>query len=223
VSREFGFERGQPVDRHYIEAFLARNALDVAGRVLEVADDAYTRRFGGDRVTIRDVLHVREGTPKATIVDDLASGTRIPSNAFDCIILTQTLQLIFDVRAAVCTLHRILKPGGVLLATIPGISQIHGGHSRDTWYWSFTPASVRRLFAERFPIDEVQVHSHGNVLAACAFLQGLASEELSPRELASNDPLYPLIVTVRARKPLAAADGTPSLLNVQDRGVLPPR
>ena len=204
ISRDFGLERGQPIDRHYIEGFLASHEPDIGGRVLEVGDDAYTRRYGGDRVTISDVLHVSEGSGKATIVDDLASGQRLPSDAFDCIILTQTLDLIFDVRAAVCTLHRILKPGGVLLATMPGISQIHGGHWRDSWYWSFTPAAARRVFAERFPIEEVQVRSHGNVLAACAFLQGLASEELSSRELGFHDPLYPVVVTVRARKPRVA-------------------
>jgi hypothetical protein len=206
ISRDFGLERGQPIDRHYIEAFLARHARDVGGHVLEVGDDAYTRRFGGDRVGTCDVLHVSEGSGKATIVDDLASGQRLSSDTFDCIILTQTLHLIFDVRAAVCTLYRILRPGGVLLATMPGISQIHGGRWRNTWYWSFTPASARRLFAERFPIEEVQVRSHGNVLAASAFLHGLASEELSSRELALHDPLYPLIVTVRARKPPVTPD-----------------
>ena len=201
LSRHFGMERGQPLDRHYIERFLARNSDAIAGRVLEIGDDTYTRRFGGERVAVRDVLHVAEGNPHATIVDDLASGHLIPSNAFDCVILTQTLHLIYDVRAAVATLHRILKPGGIVLATVPGISQIHGGRWKSVWYWSFTPAAVRRLFAEHFPTADLQVRSHGNVLAASAFLFGLAGEELSLEELDANDPLYPVIVTVRARKP----------------------
>ena len=127
ISRYFGFDRGQPVDRHYVERFLARHAADVRGRVLEVGDDSYTRQFGGDRVTVRDVLHVNEHNPQATIVDDLASGERIPSDAFDCVILTQTLHLVYDIQAAVRTLHRILKPGGVLLLTVPGISQLDSG------------------------------------------------------------------------------------------------
>jgi SAM-dependent methyltransferase len=203
VSRHFGLDRGTPVDRYFIERFLARHADDVQGRVLEVGDDSYTRRFGGDRVTVRDVLHIHQGHPGATIVDDLASGVRMPSDAFDCIILTQTLQLIFDVHAAVGTLHRILKPGGILLATVPGISQLDAGEWQDTWFWSFTPAAVRRLFTERFPATELDVTSYGNVLAACAFLHGLAGEELSPGELDWSDPLYPVVVSLRARKPLA--------------------
>ena len=206
VSRHFGLDRGTPVDRYFIERFLARHAEDVHGRVLEVGDDSYTRRFGGHRVAARDVLHIHAGHPGATIVDDLASAVSIPSDAFDCIILTQTLQLIFDVHAAVGTLYRILKPGGVLLATVPGISQLDGGEWQDTWFWSFTPAAVRRLFTERFPAAELDITSHGNVLAACAFLQGLAREELSPGELDWNDALYPVIVTLRARKPPAGPD-----------------
>jgi SAM-dependent methyltransferase len=200
VSRHFGYERGQPVDRHYIEAFLAAHAGDIHGRVLEIGDDAYTRRFGGDRVRVRDVLHVHEGNPHATIVGDLASGERIPSDAFDCVILTQTLQLIFDVHAAVRTLHRILTPGGVLLATMPGITPLHAGRWKDTWFWSFTPASVRRLFGQRFPVADLQVNSYGNVLIASAFLYGLAREELLTTELAVNDSQYPVVVTLRARK-----------------------
>jgi SAM-dependent methyltransferase len=205
VSRRFGYDRGQPVDRSYIETFLVRHAEDICGRVLEIGDDTYTRQFGGDRVTSRDVLHVHEGHPRATVVDDLASGERIPSAAFDCVILTQTLHLIYDLHAAVRTVERILKPGGVVLATVPGISQIDSGEWGHTWFWSLTAASARRLFTEQFPPAEVRVETWGNVLAACAFLQGLAAVELTKTELEFRDPLYPVLITIRARKPAAEA------------------
>ncbi|MGH2371196.1 MAG: glycosyltransferase, partial [Chloroflexota bacterium] len=125
VSRRFGWDRGGlPVDRYYIERFLERHASDVAGHVLEVRDDAYTRRFGGARVSRADVLHPTADNPKATIVADLTDAEQVPSDTFDCIILTQVLPFIPDFQAAARTLHRILRPGGVLLATMPGISQI---------------------------------------------------------------------------------------------------
>src|SRR4051812_41158651 len=44
IGGDFGWERGTPVDRHYIEGFIAQNAADIRGRVLEVGDDRYTRR-----------------------------------------------------------------------------------------------------------------------------------------------------------------------------------
>ena len=203
LSREFGFDRGLPVDRYYIEAFLARHAADVRGRVLEVGDDSYTRRFGGERVTKRDVLHVDPANPHATIVADLAAGDAIPSDAFDCVILTQTLHLLYDVPRALATLRRILRPGGTLLATFPGLSQLSCDVWRETWYWGFTTLAARRLFAEAFPDAEVEIEAHGNVLASIAFLHGIATEELERSELDHRDPTYELLLTARVRVPSA--------------------
>ncbi len=200
LSRNWGYDRGVPIDRHYIENFLAARAADIRGRVLEIGDDTYTRRFGGDRVSAIDVLHVREGNPKATIVADLASAPLIPSDAFDCIILTQTLQLIYDTRAALRTCFRILKPGGVLLATFPGISQIDSGEWGDSWYWAFTTTSAKRIFEEIFAASIVEVQSYGNVLTSISFLEGLPLEELRQEELDYSDPHYQMLITVRAVK-----------------------
>jgi peptidoglycan/xylan/chitin deacetylase (PgdA/CDA1 family)/SAM-dependent methyltransferase len=197
VDPDFGFGRGRPIDRYYIEGFLARHADDVRGRVLEVADDSYTWQFGGGRVTASDVLHLGEGNPSATIVGDLTSADHIPSNTFDCAIVTQTLHLIYDVRAAVETLHRVLKPGGVVLATFPGISQLEWG---ERWHWMLTTLSARRLFEEVFLAGSVSVEAHGNVLAATAFLHGLVAEELRSEELDYSDPDYEMLIAVRAKK-----------------------
>ncbi len=199
LSRHFGFERGLPVDRHYIEAFLAARAGDIRGRVLEVGDATYTRRFGGERVVRSDVLHVDPEAEGATIIADLAAADDVPSDAFDCVVLTQTLHLVYDVSAAIRTIHRILAPGGVALITVPGISQLDAGTWRDTWYWAFTEASATRLFAENFAGD-VSVAVHGNALAAIAMLEGIAADELRPAELAAHEPSYPVTVTVRAVK-----------------------
>jgi hypothetical protein len=200
ISQSFGFDRGLPVDRYYIERFLARHASHIVGRVLEVGDDSYTRRFGGSRVSRGDVLHVRAGNPRATLIGDLTDPDVLPENAFDCIILTQTLQLIEDVRLAVARLHRALAPGGAVLVTAPGISQIDRGEWGSTWFWSFTPTAFQRLFGERFGSDAVMVEDYGNVFAATAFLQGLAVEELDTRELDALDHAYPVIVAARATK-----------------------
>jgi SAM-dependent methyltransferase len=166
-----------------------------------VRDDAYTRRFGGSAITQVDVLHPTTDNEKATIVADLTSAEHIPSNTFDCIVLTQVLPFIPDVPAAIRTLHRILRPGGVVLATMPGISQIVR-YDMDRWgdYWRFTSLSARRAFECGFPGGDVRVQAHGNVLTATAFLQGLSSRELRPDELNYCDPDYEVIITVRAMK-----------------------
>lgn len=205
ISRSFGFDRGLPIDRHYIERFLKQNAAAIQGRVLEIGDDEYTRRFGEGRVEQSDVLHVHAENPKATFVGDLTDAEAVPSGAFDCAIITQTLHLIYDVKAALETLRRILKPGGVLLVTGPGISQVEDGEWGKDWQWSFTPNSLQRLLEEAFPSENVRVEAHGNVLAAVSLLQGIAADELTPAELEARDPLYPVLLTARAVKPAIAA------------------
>jgi SAM-dependent methyltransferase len=203
ISRKFGFDRGHPVDRYYIENFLAHQAADIRGRVLEIGDDTYTRQYGGNRVEQADVLHVTEGNPQATFVADLTRADHVPSDAFDCIILTQTLHLIYDVRSAITTLYRILKPGGTLLTTFPGISQIAQDQWGEHWYWAFTTQSARRLFEETFPAPDVEIEAHGNVLAAVSFLHGLAVEDLNQKDLDCHEPAYEVLITLRAVKPEA--------------------
>ncbi|MDR4499234.1 MAG: class I SAM-dependent methyltransferase [Candidatus Scalindua sp.] len=203
ISRNWGYDRGLPIDRYYIEAFLYRCSSDIRGRVLEIGDNSYSRRFGENRVTTNDVLHVVEGNPNATVVADLTCAEHIASNIFDCIILTQTLQLIYDVRAALRTLYRILKPGGVLLTTFPGITKISNREWTGSWFWGFTSFSAQRLFEETFPSTSIKVEAQGNVLAAIAFLHGLSVEELRQEELDYFDPEYEVSIAVRAAKPEA--------------------
>ena len=201
ISQDFGFDRGLPVDRYYIENFLTRYAKNIQGHVLEIKEPLYTYKFGGDRVTQSDILHVEAGNPQATIVADLTQADYLASDTFDCIILTQTLQFIYDVPAAIKTLHRILKPGGVVLATVSGISQI-SSEDMARWgqYWSFTTLSAQRLFQEVFTSDKVTVAADGNVLSAIAFLHGIATEELEQSKLNYHDPNYPVLISIRAVK-----------------------
>ncbi len=204
ISRVFGLDRGMCIDRYYIESYLGSHADDIQGHALEIGDDTYTKKFGNSRVTKSDVLHRQEGNPNATVVGDLTQADYIQSDTFDCMILTQTLQHIFDVTAAIRTLHRILGPTGVLLATCPGICQI-SRYDMDLWgdYWRFTSLSARRLFEEIFPAGNVTIEVYGNVLSAISLLHGLAAEELKQEELDYPDPDYEVLITARAVKPEA--------------------
>ncbi|RJT32705.1 glycosyltransferase [Mesorhizobium waimense] len=197
-STEFGFDRGKPVDRRYVETFLASCSLNISGRVLEVGDNAYTMRFGGSRVTTSEVLNRYAGHPLTTYVGDLANSEDLPSETFDCIVLTQTLHLVFDLPAAVATLWRILKPGGVLLITVPWVSPIDRGEWGGSWYWSITPAALRRLLSDRFGAKNVEVSHYGSAYSATGFLYGLAEHELNSALLDVNDPNCPVIVAARA-------------------------
>ena len=201
ISRDWGFDRGTPIDRFYLERFMAARAADIRGRVLEVANNDYTVRYGGDRVARSDVLHPVAGNPRATIVADLARPDAGLEGRFDCIICTQTLQLIYEVRNAVAQLHHWLRPGGVVLASVPGISQISREDMEQTGdYWRFTGASVRSMFRAEFGERAVEVEVLGNVFAAVAFLHGVAAEECDEASLLEADPQFQMLMTVRAVK-----------------------
>lgn len=207
VSRVFGEDRGTAIDRYYIEDFLRRYSGvseyapgTIHGRVLEIGEDTYSRRFGSaiDQV---DILDASTTNPKGTIVGDLADGSNLPSDTYDCVVCLQTLLVIYDVKAAIRTIHRILKPGGTALVTVPGISQICRPDI-DAWgdYWRFTTLSARRLFEEVFDPANVTVDTYGNVLTASAFLYGLALEDMSRRELDLHDPDFQVTIGIKAVK-----------------------
>jgi hypothetical protein len=204
LSDVWGRDRGTPVDRYYIESFLAEHAGDIQGNVLELLDSGYTDRFGSG-VQRSDVLDIDAANSRATIIADLAAADPIASAEYDCFILTQTLQFIYDVRAAVSHAHRILKPGGVVLCTIPSVSRVARRHLQSE-HWRFTVASCARLFGDAFGPGGVEVRSYGNVLACVAFLFGLAAEELSAEELDVADDYFPLLIAVRAQRRLSRAE-----------------
>ena len=199
ISDHWGADRGLPIDRYYIERFLSEHSGDIRGRVLEVMDRRYTERFGR-AVSHSDVLDVDAANPLATIVADLTAAEGVPADSFDCFVLTQTLQFVYQVEAAIREAHRLLAPEGVLLATVPAVSKIdrHAGVEGD--FWRFTAASAGRLFASVFAEGRVRVQTYGNVLAAIGFLAGLAREDLDDRELDVEDERFPVLVAIRAEK-----------------------
>ena len=197
LSYVWGFDRGQPLHRYYLEQFLEEFRADIRGHCLEFRDDSYTHRYGGAAVAKLDILHLDDSHPAATIVADLTKPNDVPSNAFDCIVCTQVLHLIFEVDRAVSELWRILKPGGVLLATVPHISMCDPG-----WHevWRFTPEGLGALVGKSFGTDGIDVRAYGNSLTAAGELRGLVAEEFSKKTLAYSDPRFALEVCIRARK-----------------------
>jgi hypothetical protein len=174
ISPDFGFDRGTPVDRYYVEAFLAAHSGDIRGRALEVGDDIYCRKFGTGIVQ-QDVLHVTANNPQATIVGDLSVPGVLPEGAFDCLVVTQTLHLIYDVHAAVAAMYCASKPGGVLLLTCPGISQVDRGEWGATWFWSLNRPAAERMFGDVFGAANVAVEAPGKCVRGDLFSRGLGA------------------------------------------------
>lgn len=204
--QNYGDGRGECIDRYYIEQFVAEHQDCIHGHVAEIWGNDYTRRFGGDRVERSDVLDIDERNHRRTITIDLTQTASAPYEVFDCIICTQTLLLIYDYRSAVRSLYKMLKPGGVLLVTVPGIAQLTPNNMLDGGdgdWWRFTGRSARRLLAEVFSDENVMAQTYGNVLTATAYLHGLVQEELTLDELEYHDPDYEVTIGVKATKRIA--------------------
>ena len=195
ISRKFG------IDRYYINSFLKQNQSLITGSVLEIAESTYSKQFGHD-ISSYEVLHYDDSNKKATIVGDLTKPETLPRERIDCFICTQTLNFIFDVPKAIEGSYKVLKQGGTLLCTVSGISQI-SRYDMDRWgdYWRFTDLSIRKLMESVFGEGNVEIVTFGNALAATAFLQGLAIDDLPDTSLLDKKDLdYQITIGIKATK-----------------------
>lgn len=197
VSRSFGFDRGQPVDRYFIDQFLTDHQSLIQGKVLEIGDHAYTKKYG-QHVDSSDVLDIQSRSG-VTMVGDLETGENLQYARFDCFILTQVIHLLYDMKSSVDHAVNLLKPGGVLLVTVPGLSQSCKTKEYGD-FWRFTSMSFKRLFEETDDVDEVTVHSYGNLAIAQAFLEGRAVHEVNPGAFSFHDPHYEVLIGAVVRK-----------------------
>jgi hypothetical protein len=196
VSRAYGYDRGTPVDRYYLDAYLECHRGVIRGDVLDIGDDENVTRFGHDLGRV-EVLSPVAGTPGATFVGDLETGDGIPTDRYDCVLLLETLNVIYELRSAVQAVHAALRPGGVAVVSANGLAP-----KEHQWeaYWRLTSGSMQRLLAEAFGPEQVSVQAYGNALSATAYLYGLAAEELSPAELGHVDPHYEVMICALATK-----------------------
>lgn len=193
LNRTFGFSRGTPIDRYYIEKFLDEKKQYIRGKVLEIAEDTYTRKYG-TAVKESFMLHISSEDPRF-MKGNFETGEGIVEETMDCMILTQVLPFMFECNAAIFNIYRMLKPGGKCLITVNGISQI-SRYDMERWghYWQFTDLSLRRLLEKEVPRDQIQICTYGNVKAATAMLYGIAAEELSREELDYRDDDYQISI-----------------------------
>jgi SAM-dependent methyltransferase len=206
VSKIFGGERGTSVDRYYIDSYLGGKRGLISGDALEVAEIPYLTKFASERVKkyilAPDQQLVRpDHGADGVVLGDLTLSKTLPEKSFDCFVCTQTFNFIYDVRSAISGAYHLLRPGGVLLGTVSGISQV-SRYDMERWgdYWRFTPLSMKMLLGEAFG-PTVNIEAFGNALAAQIGLQGIAVEDLpAPSVLDRRDNDYPVIIGFSATK-----------------------
>ncbi len=202
ISKVSGIERGKAVDRYYIEHFLNCNSSYIKDTVMEIASNDYIKKFGGDKVKKELILHVA-GWGKNTFKGNFETGEGIKENMADCLICTQTLQYIYDLKAAIRNIYKLLKPKGTALITVPGIKSLFI-YDEQNWgeRWSFTKESMRQLCLEVCEEKDFIVESYGNVKIAAAYLYGVCCEDLKKEDFEYNDAQFPFLITVKLQKNL---------------------
>ena len=73
--------------------------------------------------------------------------TGLPKNEWDLILLSQTLEHIFDFRAAIKECFRLLKPGAFLIIDCPWVFPYHGTSGYDD-YWRISHTAMAKLLDE---------------------------------------------------------------------------
>lgn len=200
VSRIFGFDRGTPIDRYYIEQFLKQNSGSITGNVMEIQEDSYIRKFG--KSISRAITLRYTGESSSTVrIGDLTRKETLPNEELDAFICTQTLNFIYDHHKAVKGLHHSLRSGGVALVTLAGLVQISRSDA-DQWgdFWRYTPQAALRMFEDVFGKGNVEISTYGNSYAAACLMKGFATEECDAVLLDKVDPDYPVVITLKAKK-----------------------
>lgn len=201
VGREFGYDRGGSICRYYLEEFMEEHKECIQGNVLEIGDRNYTMKYGGEVKSY--VLHFDDNATHIMhpydFVGDLRNGEGLEENFYDCIILTQVLMFVSDIRNTADILLKSLKRGGSILVTVSGITPI-SRFDMDRWghYLYFTELSLRRMFERANVTCDVIIK--GNCKVACAYLQGMAAAELTTEELDYVDEDFPVVVMAKIKK-----------------------
>ena len=202
ISNDYGWSRGKPIDRFYIEKFLDTNKILIKGDCGEISEARYFEKYNNNLVKSFKIFDIDVSNKLAEIHGNLEDINKIPEKVFDCFICTQVLNFIYDFSTAVESLHKMLKPEGVLLLTVAGPSSHISEYDMLRWgdYWRFTEQSILKVCEKTFGENNVEVKSYGNVLTATSMLQGISSEELTNDEINYYDPIYPILITVVAKK-----------------------
>jgi glycosyltransferase involved in cell wall biosynthesis len=189
-----------PIDRHYVQEFLAGEEHAVSGRVVVVGHRSHGHTFGTPSVIGADLL-ARTGVEGMEIeVDAIRSGSVPPPDSADAIVIAQALHLVPDPESVVEALHRALKPGGTLLVTVPFVAKIDRFDWGRTPHWSIAPGALRNLLCGPFSARSVEIRNYGSILTTIAFVRGASAQAMKAADLEANDPAFPVVVAAVARK-----------------------
>lgn len=200
VHEDWGYRRGTPIGRVYIDDFLDMERNYIVGDVMEVSETTYSEKFSNPKnVKSITAIHVDDvyGCRKANL--ETFEGLR--EKEFDTMIITQTLAYIYNLNAVAKNIHKALKNGGYAFITVSDIGHM-GRVELENYgaYWGFHKDGCKKLFSNVFGEENVNVYTYGNAKTAICQLYGLCAEDLDDETLRFHDPIYPMIIGIVVHK-----------------------
>jgi hypothetical protein len=196
ISNDFGFGRGVPVDRYYIDKFFSENSNLIVGNCLEFGDSAYLDKYG--TAVTEKIIFNYSSTPHisgSNITGDITKLTSLPKDEFDCIVCINVLNFIYDLPQALLGLKHMLKLDGKILLTMAGVASHISRYDMNRWgdYWRVTDkAAVKLLEESGFKIELMKVF--GNPYACTAQINGFCVEDINTSELIPAHQDYQLLI-----------------------------
>jgi SAM-dependent methyltransferase len=194
ISTGFGFERGTPIDRYYLNRFIEEVRSQVRGVVIEIGGSLNNR-------TVYNFVNAREyhamdliQRPDVDIVGNAEDPAAFPASSIDSVIAFNVLEHCREPWVVIDNALLWLKPGGALFCMVPNAQRIH---KMPGDYWRPLPQAVSWML-RRFSTHQLRVY--GNPIALVASFMGIASEEVPRRDLDFFNPDYPVATCAVAIK-----------------------
>lgn len=194
LCHDYGYSRGTPIDRYYLEQFIREIRSYVVGYTLEIGGSRENQYLYGFTNAMSYKTMDMHQKPEVDITGDIHDPNSLGSNSFDSIILFNVLEHCEKPWIVVENIYNWLTKRGSVFCMVPNSQRIH----RDPKdYWRILPDGMRSLFA-KFPIK--QLYLYGNPITTIATMMGVAAEELSSEELNSFNSEYLVATCIYACK-----------------------
>ncbi len=196
IERDFGSNRGKPLDRYYIEEFIEKNRSIIRGKVLEIGDDRYSKKYL-DNSQI-NVLRGKNNRNYINHEGDLLDFNSLKSiGKFDTLILTNVINFIYEYDIAIKNIAKLITKDGKCLFSVSGLSGL-SKFDNERWgdYWRFSEKSLYLSLKKHF--HNVEIDYFGNASVAAASILGIVTEDLPESTLKIKDYDYPVIIVAIA-------------------------
>ncbi|WP_071192531.1 methyltransferase domain-containing protein [Trichormus sp. NMC-1] len=194
ICQAFGLTRGKPIDRYYLNKFIAEIYPQITGNILEIGGipkdkDFYQVNPGSSY----QIMNLEPGLG-IDIVGDAHDVSIIKPESFDSIITFNVLEHCYAPWQVVENIYTWLKPGGKCFVMVPSAVRLH---ATPMDYWRPLPDAMAWMFRN---FSQKKLYVYGNPISVIASYHGIATEELTTEELDAFHPDYPVATCIAAQK-----------------------